>query len=222
MTQQPHVTRWIRRGLRAVSVLACVLVVVSTRVVLSARAEWSKAEALLAAQDRDAAIVHFRRAARWYAPLSPYHVRALERLSVLAREAEQQGDHERALSAYRSVRGAILATRSFYVPEQRRLAAANQRIAALMAREPAPGIDAGKSIEQLQAEHLALLTPIPGPNVFWSVMLLSGFACWVTAAFVFSVRAIDDQDHWVGAEARRWGSLIALGMGLFVLGMVLA
>jgi hypothetical protein len=45
--------------------------------------------------------------------------------------------------------------------------------------------------------------------------------CWVGSAFAFSMRAIDDEERWVRVEVRRWGGLIALGFGLFVLGMVL-
>lgn len=199
----------------------CALVLVTVRVVLSARAELREAQTLLAQQDREAAVVHLRRAARWYAPLSPYHVQALEQLAELGHAAEQRGETELALSAFRAQRGAILATRSFYVPEPQRLSAANERIATLMAKQPPPGIDAGKSRQQLHDEHLALLTPIPGPNVFWSIVLLLGFICWVGSAFAFSVRAIDDEDRWVGVEVRRWGGMIALGFSLFVLGMAL-
>ncbi|MET0390451.1 MAG: hypothetical protein ABW321_31050, partial [Polyangiales bacterium] len=211
----------VRRVLHGLVLVACFCAVIGTRVLLSARAELAEAEALLARHDEDAAVVHLRRAARWYAPLSPYHVRALAQLTTLAQAAEQRGDTARALAAYRAVRGSILATRSLYVPERPQLQAANEHIARLLSREPAPGIDAGKTVEQLRREHLALLTPIPGPNVFWSCVLLAGFACWVGSAFAFSVRAIDAEDHWVRSEVQRWGSLIALGFGLFVLGMVL-
>jgi hypothetical protein len=60
-----------RKALQLVVALAGLFLLVSARVVLSARAELAQGEQLLAAQDRDAAIVHLRRAARWYAPLSP-------------------------------------------------------------------------------------------------------------------------------------------------------
>jgi hypothetical protein len=95
-------------------------------------------------------------------------------------------------------------------------------IARLMSQQPAPGMDAGKSEKQLYDEHLALLTPITGPSVFWSCVLLLGFVCWVGSAFALSIRAIDDDERWVPVELRRWGGMIALGFSLFVLGMVLA
>jgi hypothetical protein len=213
--------RLARRALQVLVALAGILTLISARVVISARQELTQGEQLLAANDRDAAIVHLRRAARWYAPLSPYHVRALTRLAEIGQAAERTGEAELALSAYRAVRGAILATRSTYVPERARLEAANRRIAVLMSKQPAPGIDAGKSEKQLFDEHLALLRPIPGPNVFWSCVLLLGFVCWVASAFALSVRAIDDEDRWVVRELRRWGGMIAFGFSLFILGMVL-
>jgi hypothetical protein len=212
----------VRSLLQGFAVLSFVGSVVLLRVVGSARQELIEADARRARSDIDSAIVHYRRAARWYAPGSPYHVRALQHLGELGHEAELKGDSERALLAYRSLRGAIMATRSFYMPEPARLRAANQRIAALMSEQPAPGMDAGKSKAQLQREHLALLEAVPGPNVFWTCVLLCGFFGWVAAAFAFSARAIDDADRWVVPEARRWGALIALGFGLFVLGMALA
>lgn len=213
--------RLTRSTLQLLAFGACLLGVIGARVVYSSRAELQLGQAALAAHDRDAAIVHLRRAARWYAPLSPYHVRALAQLGSLGREAEQAGELDVALSAYRALRGAILATRSLYVPERSRLEAANARIAALMARLPPAGMDAGKSQQQLRQEYLALLAPIPGPSVLWSCVLLLGFVCWVGSAFAFSARAIDDEDRWVGGEVRRWAAMIALGFGLFVLGMLL-
>lgn len=211
----------IRTCSRALALLGFVLGVIVVRVVTSARSELAEADALRAAADLDGAIVHYRRAARWYAPGSPYHRRALERLTRIGADAERAGDRERALSAYRSVRGAIMATRSLYVPESQLLAATNRRIAGLMAELPPPGMDAGKSREQLRREHLALLEQLPGPDPFWTCVLLFGFFGWIAAAFGFSVRAIDAEDRWVPREALRWGAAIAVGFGLFVLGMTL-
>lgn len=210
------------RAARGLGIATVILSVLLLRVLSSAREELREADALRAEQDLDGAIVHYRRAARWYAPGSPYHVEALERLAVIGRDAEAKGDLELALRAQRAVRGSILSTRSFYVPEQARLRAADERIAALMAEQPPPGMDAGKPKDQIRREHLALLERDPGPSVLWTFVLLFGFVAWVSAAFVFSMRAIDDQDRWVVPEARKWGAVIVVGFALFVLGMALA
>ena len=203
-------------------VLALVLGSFALRVVTSAASELRTGDRYREHGEHEAALIHYRRAARWYAPGSPYHVEALTRLGRMGAEAEQRADVDLALAAYRAIRAAIMSTRSFYVPERERLRAADERIAVLMAGLPPPAMDAGKSREQLRKEHLALLQADPGPSALWSLVLLAGFALWVCSAFAFTVRAVDDQDRFVRREALRWGTLIAVGFGLFVLGMSLA
>jgi hypothetical protein len=219
MRLSPVVARRLFRVAITASALLAVLVV---RVVVSARTELDRAESLYAEGEVEGAIVHFRRAARWYAPLSPYHARALARLMAIGGEAERQGATERALSAYRAVRSAIMSTRSFYTPESETLERADRRIAALMASLPAPGIDAGKSKARLQREHLALLRAETGPDPFWTCALLLGFLVWVGGAFAFTFYAIDDEHRLVGKQALRWALVVAAGFSLFVLGMALA
>jgi hypothetical protein len=210
------------RTFRILAVVLAILSLIVMRVLMSAREELASADAAFERADLESAVVHYRRAARWYVPASPIHVRALAKLESIGQAAERAGDTELALSAYRSVRGSIMAVRSFYVPERARLSRANQRIALLMAEQPAPGMDLGKSKAQIQSEHLALLQREPGPSVLWTIVLLVGFFSWVFGAFVFSARAIDEHDRWVVAEAKKWSIVIALGFGLFVLGMALA
>ena len=212
----------LRVALRVIAVVALLLSALTVRVVVSSRSELLEARRRLEKGDIAGSIVHFRRSARWYAPASPYHVEALSALGKIAREAERHGDHVVALSAYRAIRAAIMSTRSFYTPERDRLRAANGRIADLMAAESPPPIDAGKSREALRKEHLALLEAHHGPNIFWTCVLLLGFVSWVSGAFLFSIRAIDETEHFVWSEARRWGTLIVVGFGLFVLAMTLA
>jgi hypothetical protein len=207
---------------RALVVLGLVLGSFALRVVTSAASELSAGDRSRARGEVEAALIHYRRAARWYAPGSPYHVEALGRLGAIGADAEQHGDVDLALAAYRAIRAAIMSTRSFYVPEAERLRAADERIAALMAGLPPPAMDAGKTREQLRLEHLALLRADPGPSAPWSLVLLVGFALWVGSAFAFASRAVDEQDRFVRREVLRWGSLIAVGFGLFVLGMSLA
>jgi hypothetical protein len=212
----------VRFALRALAIGALVLSAFTVRVVLSARAELELGDRQRDDGDAEAAVLHYRRAARWYAPLSPYHERALVELGRIAAGAEMEGNVELALSAHRAVRSAVLSTRSFYVPERARLEAANRRIAALMAGLPPPPMDSGKSRAQLEREHLALLQHDPDPKLGWTLLLLAGFFGWVFGAFAFTQRAIDDDDRFVPREALRWGAVIGVCFALFVLGMSLA
>ncbi|MBN1656191.1 MAG: hypothetical protein JXA30_20650 [Deltaproteobacteria bacterium] len=215
-------THRLRTLLRVVSVAAVFLAALSARVVISSRSELLQAQQLRQKGDLPASVVHFRRAARWYVPGSPYHVQALSELAEIAHQAEQRQDPALALTSYRAIRSAIMSIRSFFTPELSRLNAANRRIAELVASAPAPPIDAGKSRETLREEHLALLEAQHGPDIFWTCVLLLGFVAWVGGAFVFSIRAIDEADSFVWTEARRWGTVIVIGFGLFILGMSLA
>jgi hypothetical protein len=207
---------------RGALVVLLLLASVCARVVSSARSELRAGDAYAAGGDVEAALVHYRRAARWYAPLSPYHRHALARLGTIGADAERRERPELALEAYRAIRAAILSTRSWYVPEQARLRATDERIASLMAALPAPPMDAGKSREQIRREHLALLGADPDPSVAWTLVLLLGFASWMAGAFAFTLRAIDTEDRFIPGQVRRWGAVIVVGFGLFVLGMSLA
>jgi tetratricopeptide (TPR) repeat protein len=207
---------------RGALVVLVLFAAVCARVVSSARSELRAGDAYATRGQVEAALVHYRRAARWYAPLSPYHVHALARLGAIGANAERRERPELALEAYRAIRAALLSTRSWYVPEQARLRAADERIASLMAALPPPPMDAGKSREQLRREHLALLRADPAPSVAWTLVLLLGFASWVAGAFAFTLRAIDAEDRLIPGQVRRWGAVIAIGFCLFVLGMSLA
>ncbi len=213
---------WARRIAKILGIVGVLVAVTVVRAVTESRTELRTAEKALESGDVEAAIVHFRRSARWYAPASPYPPRALAGLAQIARNAESEGDVHRALRAWRSIRGSILSTRSWYTPHVDRLEVANARIADLMAGLPPPPIDAGKSLAQLRAEHFALLEKTPRPHVGWTLVLLLGFFSWVGGAFAFASCAIDHEDRLVRSQATRWGLVVLCGFGLFVLGMSLA
>lgn len=214
--------RWARRGAKILGVAGVILAVLAVRVVTASQGELERADRLREQGDLDAAIVHYRRAARWYAPASPYPPEALTALSEIAAEAEREGDRRLALTAWRAVRAAIMSTRSFYVPYEGRLEEANRHIAELMASLDPPPIDAGKSRAELRDEHLALLRSVERPDPAWTLVLLFGFALWVGAAFGFATRAVDEEDRVVRSAALRWGLAVAVGFALFVLGLALA
>lgn len=212
----------VRTWLRVTVVGAVVLAAFALRVVTSSSAELDRGDAAYTRGEAEIAVMHYRRSARWYAPGSPYHVRAFDALEVIATEAEKRGDTELALSARRAVRAAILSARSFYTPERARLDRANAHIARLMAALPPPPMDAGKTRDALRREHLALLERDTAPSVPWTLVLLAGFVAWVGGAFAFTMRAIDADDRWIALEVKKWSAVIGVGFVLFVVGLLLA
>ena len=196
--------------------------VVLVRVVFSSRKELHQAQEALARGDEDGALIHFRRAAKWYAPGNPYCTQALTELASLAQKREEEHRIEDALFAWRAVRGSILSTRSSFVPHQRRLEQANQRIADLTATLDPPAIDAGKTPNEIREEHLVLLEDIPAPHRGWTLVLLVGFLTWMISAFLFTTQAFDENDRFLKPQAMRFGSFMVLGFIAFAIGLSFA
>lgn len=213
---------YLRRAGHVAGMIGVLLLVLTVRVVTASSTEFAEGTRLRERGDVDAAIAHLRRAARWYAPGNPYNARALDELTAIGVQAAAEGDPARALAAHRSVRAAILTSRSFYVPHAERLARADEAIATLMSEQPRPAIDATRSPAELREAHLTLLREVPRPRLVFALLALLGLAAWTTAAFAFVTRALDADDRLLPSPARLWGSVWIVGFGAFVLGLALA
>ena len=84
---------------RIALVALVVLLGLAVRVIGSARGELAEARTIDGRGETAQAVAHYRRAARYYAPLSPYPEEALVRLAEIGTQAEDVGDTELALSA---------------------------------------------------------------------------------------------------------------------------
>jgi len=78
--------------------------------------QFGKGEKALAAGDQIAAIAGYESAIHMYTPGSSLVNRAAENLWAIGQEAEQRGDIERALIAYRSLRSSFYAIRGLTSP----------------------------------------------------------------------------------------------------------
>ncbi len=210
-------SRGLRLAARALTVAGVLLAVLAARVVTSSRAELQRGDQRRGREDLDGAILHYRRAARWYAPGNPYCAEALDRLAEIGDAAREAGEPERALAAYRGARGAILATRSLYVPHRDRLARAEAAIASLTA-EVTPAARRDEAAAQITA---AMAAP-ERPRLGWTLVLLLGWLAWTAGAFLFATRALDEEDRVRPRQAQIWGTTVVVGFGLFVIGMALA
>jgi hypothetical protein len=212
----------MRRAAIGLALLGLALATVTVRVVVSGRSELARGREALAAHDPAEAVVHLRRAARWYAPGARHPTAALDLLQIIASNAELAGDDRQARLAWEAERAAILGARSLYVPNADRLAQANQHIARLLAREEGPRADPGKSEPERAAWHQALLDRDDAPLVGWTVLALAGFAGWVAGAVLFIARAVTDDDRLRPRPALRAGLLIFSGYAAFLIGLARA
>jgi hypothetical protein len=207
-----------RKLVTAAVVIGFCLAVVVTRAVWQGRGALDDGDSALAAGDSEEAIRHWRRAARWYVPLAPHVTDAYERLEALAQLAEKKGDLRTALAAWQGVRGSILATRSFYTPEEERLAPANHKIAELMSRlDPSP--PAGMTREALAAWHDELLARDESPSVAWSAIAVLGFLVWIGGGVLFALRGVSAEDRLVRRPAITAGVLIMAGLVVWLVGL---
>lgn len=208
-----------RKWMIGAAIAAAALAVLATRAVWEGRGALARGDAAAAAGEVEDAIRHWRRAARWYLPLAPHVGAAYERLEAAGAAAEQAGDRDNALAAWRGVRSAALATRSFYVPHRDRLEAANRRIATLMAAAEGPAADPESSAAEREAWHLSLLERPVGPSVGWSLVAIAGFALWIGGAFWFAWCGISTSDRLVRRVAARSGLMVVVGLFVWLLGL---
>lgn len=207
---------------RGLGIALVVLTVLSVKVVLSSQAELDQAVRAEGAGHLEVAITHYRRAARWYLPIQPSADQALDRLMAIGEEAEGRGDRVLALASYRSAHAAIMSTRSLWVPDRERLHRADERIAHLMATGEVPSMDARLAEADREALYLEMLEEDRDPTAGWALLALVGFAAWLVGAWGVFTRALDEDDHFIQVELRKWGTLFVLGFGLFALGLALA
>jgi hypothetical protein len=185
----------LKKILQAIALVVIALALITVRVVWSSRAEFRAA----GESTGEMKIVHYGRAARLYAPGNPYSRRALEALA-------QDG----SLQAWEEVRGAILASRSFYTPHRELLVEANEAIAKLMAeKDPKHGLK----------WHEGKLAEDNAPSVGWSIVALIGLFGWIGAAVLFILRAIDENDRLRPKIALGMALLLLVGLILFFLGL---
>lgn len=207
---------------RAGGILVVVLVVLSVKVIVSSRAELDRARRAETAGELEVAVTHYRRAARWHLPVQPWADEALDALMAIGEAAEERGDAVLALASYRSAHAAIMSTRHLWVPDRERLHRADERIAHLMATGEVPPVDARRSEAEREALYLEMLEEDRDPALGWSLLALLGFLLWLAGAYGVFTRALDEDDRFVQAELRKWGTLFVLGFGFFALGLALA
>jgi hypothetical protein len=211
-----------RSGIVAAIAIIALVALMMGRVVFESRAELATANAYRGKDQFARAVEHYRRAIRWSLPLSPQTVEAVSALESIAAQLEGEGNMTGALLAWRSLSGALAATRFLYAGSNPARENANDQIARLMAIDRSAAIDANLTVEQLTADHRRLLSEEVSPDPWWGTLLLMGMAVWVGALALMAWRGFDSAGrfHWASARGPLWGAI--LGFVSFTLGLLFA
>jgi len=197
------------------------VVVLSTgfKIIWNAYDEWNRAETL-AATDPDQAMEHYERVIHWHVPFLSLSGDAAEKMWAYAQNQEALGNPETAINTYRILRGAFYAARSLYTPGQNWIARCNEKIAALMASQPAYS-DTGrnKSYDERKVENLELLSREKPPHAEWALLMEIGFWGWMTCAFLFIFKGFTPKGAFQARPALAWAGGWSLCYGLWVWGL---
>lgn len=172
----------MRGGAWATLVGLAVIAPLLVRAAWEGHAELVRADEAAAAGRVDLEVVHLGRAARWRVPLADHDELALARLMAIGAATEVDAETSgTALLAYREVRSALLATRALGLADAAMYAAANARIAALMAAQEVMFATDLSGVGAAEEHHTELLersgdAPAPWGTVAGLLAALAGAA----------------------------------------------
>ena len=202
--------------------LCLLFLMIYLKVFLSSRQEFHTAEEAKITGDYQNAIKHYERAILWYLPLGGYVHSSAEALWELAEMLESE-DRKLALEAYRSLRSAFYASRSFYTPGLPWINRSDKKIAGLMAEaDPYSEEDQKKSLEQRTQEALAILKKPMKPDPLWSIVVVVGLLGWVSGVLLFILKAFRGGTQVMLKQGFLWGTVVVFFYALWIVGMMRA
>jgi hypothetical protein len=148
------------------------------------------------------AVTFFDRSIHWYTPFNPYIEKAAKRLWEIGMDAEEKGDVRLALIAFRTIRHGFYSVRSFYVPGKDWIARCEAKIDKLVAMEER---------QEVSAAEVSRDQAVPGPDIFWSIVVVGGFLGWVGSVAAFILSAFKPREE---CALRHFPSLAWIGIAL--------
>jgi hypothetical protein len=198
----------VKRALVIVGIVVAALGALGVRVVIEGRRAITAGDDALVQKRPLDAIASWESAARWYLPLAPHVDDAYARLVDLAKT-----DPKVALSAWRAVRSAAIATRSLWTPHADDLAAANAAIAKLSAEHPEGAPAAGQNVPDRTALYAERLAYDRRPSVGAAALAILGILSWLAGIAVVVVRGVDAAGRTIRRPA-------VIGLALSVAGIL--
>lgn len=163
-----------RTALVVIALVVAIVGAIALRVVVEGRHALADGDDAIAARRPLDAIAAWERAARWYLPGAPHVDDAYARLIDLAGR-----DPAVDVIAWRAVRSAALASRSFYQPHAEELSRANAEIARITSKDPEGSITAGDTPAAREAWQRERLAHDTRPSTGATALAIVGIAAWL-------------------------------------------
>lgn len=126
----------VRLGLKIFLVVLVILILIYIRVFIYQIGEFKKAEKAYSEKKYKEAITYYDTTLHMYTPFSPYIEKSIERMLFIANNFEQEANYEWALNTYETLRSAIYATESFYLPNKDIIVLCDRKISELLSKIP--------------------------------------------------------------------------------------
>ena len=215
-------TRNFRTILASVALVVIFLLMVWTRVFYGSMQACREGEIHLQKTQYIKAITFFDRSIHWYTPFNPYVHESAEHLWKISMDAQARGDIRLALIAARTIRRGFVSARSFYLPGRDWIEKCDLRIYALLK------IEQGKNdnlIEEKILKGSVFDDPqVRGPDIFWSIILLTGLLGWIGSAIAFLMSGFraSQENKVLNVSNFKWIALWAVCFAVWIVGMVKA
>ena len=179
-------------------------------------------ETYLKANQYIKAVTFFDRSIHWYTPFNPYVEKSAKTLWKMSEEAEARGDIRMALIAARTIRRGFIAARSFYTPGRDWIEKCDLRIYALLKNEQ--NRKGGLSVGDLSDLSVLENPQVKGPDVLWSIILLTGLLGWIGSVigFIMSGFRASYKTSLLSLSNFKWILLWAVFFAIWVVGMMKA
>jgi hypothetical protein len=190
------------------------------KIYFNAKNELKLAEDFISKDNPEDAVTHYVRSIQWFVPGLNLQEMAAQGLWDVALKYEAQNDSDNALTAYRLLRGAFYSVRSFYTPGKTWILRCNEKIAFLMAKQPATSeSEKAKTFEERLAANWKLLTDEKPPRPLWAMLAICGFFGWIGSALLFIMNAMTKSGGVRKRPALVWSLSFLLFYGLWMLGL---
>lgn len=183
-------------GIKSFFVMALILASVWGWVLYLQKSHFREAEEHVRQARWKLAIREYDTTIHFYTPFSPYIRLSALRLWEMGEQFEREGKPDRANIAYSAIRSSFYSARSFYTPGKDWIERCDEKIATLnvmlLVRD---GSVKPPDIETERKKQLYLLKTDKSPEPFWIIMVIAGFAGWVSSVIFIIFKGFDESGN---------------------------